>query len=335
MRIAIIGSPAFDSLEYNLNESFNHIGHECQIFDIYSSWRYNQPKLKSITRTLNVLGRRYSENYDEKVFMCLTKNVLDFKPDLVIGVYRFIHPLLVKKIKKEGIRIIHINPDALTTFELQQLFVESYDVYFTKDPYMFRFMKDNMKLNVKLYCEAFNTRIHIKPAIRKEEAEQICNIDVLAFGNLYPYRNRMLACLKERGISLSLYGTKSRYFLSELTDCFRNKYIAGREKSEILYGAKIVFNNLHFAEIESVNNKFFEVNGSGAFQLCDYRPILKELLPVDPELVSFKNIDEAAEKIKYYLNHSEERFEISERIYQHFLGKYNYDQLTSYVLSSL
>lgn len=51
----------------------------------------------------------------------------------------------------------------------------------------------------------------------------------------------------------------------------RRKYIVGKEKARILYGAKIVFNNLHYAEIESVNNKFFEINGSGAFQLCDYR----------------------------------------------------------------
>lgn len=335
MKIIIIGSPAFDSLEYNLNESFNHSGHDCRIFDIFDSWYYNQSNLKTITRALNILGRRYSGNYDKRMFDNLTKRILNIKPDLVIGVYRFIHPSLVKSIKRSNIKIIHINPDALTTFELQQLFVEPYDTYFTKDPYIFRFMKDNMKLNVKLYCEAFNTRIHIKPTIEKEEAEKKWDIDVLAYGNLYPYRNRMLTCLKNNGISLSLYGSKSRYFLPELIDCFQNKYIVGKEKSEILYGAKIVFNNLHFAEIESVNNKFFEVNGSGAFQLCDYRPILKELLPVDPELVSFKSIDEAAEKIQYYLSHSEERFQISECIYKYFLEKYNYDRLTSYILSSL
>lgn len=335
MRIAIIGSTAFDSLEYNLHEAFNFNGNECRIFDIYDMWFFKRGRTASILKTLDFLGRRYFDKYDVGVFEKMSQRILDYHPDLVIGVYRFIHPSLVEKIKKNGIKIIHINPDALTTFELQQLFVEPYDIYFTKDPYIFRFMKLNMKLNVKLYNEAFNTRIHVKPSISKEEAERKWNIDVLTFGNLYPYRNRMLAYLKNSGVSLSLYGSKCRHFLPELEMDFQNKYIVGAEKSEMLYGAKIVFNNLHYAEIESVNNKFFEINGSCAFQLCDYRPILKELLPIDPSLVSYRSIDEAFKKIQYYLMHPKERYDIAEVICRHFHEKYSYDQLIHYILSSL
>ena len=142
----------------------------------------------------------------------------------------------------------------------------------------------------------------------------------------------MLALMKMRGIHLSLFGNKGAYFSSELDDCFQGKYIVGEEKARILYGAKIVFNNLHYAEIESVNNKFFEINGSGAFQLCDYRPILKDLLPVDPELVSFRTINDAVEKINYYLDHPQERYDLSNLIYNHFVEHYSYDSLVKYVL---
>lgn len=61
---------------------------------------------------------------------------------------------------------------------------------------MMRFMRDNMKLNVRLYNEAFNTRIHKRPKRDKLTCEQEENIDVLAFGNMYPYRTRMLALMK-------------------------------------------------------------------------------------------------------------------------------------------
>lgn len=335
MKIVIIGSRNFDSLEYNLNEAFNFNGHECQIFDIYDNWYYNQSQLRVATRSLDILCRRYSDKYDNNVFERLTKRVLKHKPDLVIGVYRFIHPCLVEKIKKAKIKIIHINPDALTTFELQQLFVEPYNVYFTKDAYILQFMRDNLKLNVKWYSEAFNTRIHSKPVDNKDIIEDKWNVDVLAFGNLYPYRNRMLYYLKEHNISITLYGSKCRFFLSDLDDVFQHKYIVGKEKSEILYGSKIVFNNLHYAEIESVNNKFFEINGSGAFQLCDYRPILKDLLPIDPELVSYRNIDDAIDKLRYYLNNPQERYEICDRIYTHFQSRYNYDVLINYILNNI
>ena len=51
--------------------------------------------------------------------MNLLKRVMDFNPQLVICVYRNIHPDFVKTIKSNKIKIIHINPDALTTFQSQ------------------------------------------------------------------------------------------------------------------------------------------------------------------------------------------------------------------------
>lgn len=333
MKIVIVGSTTFDSLEYNLNEAFNVCGCQCSIVDVFSPFLQNNKYL----RILDAFGRRYLSGYDQKLYQKVFDKVVSYKPDLVICVYRFIHPNFVHKVKKMDIPVIHVNPDALTTFERQQLFVETYDLYFTKDPYIAHFMVDKMKLKVKLYSEAFNKRIHKRPELDKKNCEEKINIDVLAFGNLYPYRSRMLSYLKENGINLSLYGAKSSYFshFTNLNDCFQNKYIVGTEKATLLYGAKIVFNNLHYAEIESVNNKFFEINGSGAFQLCDYRPILNELLPIDPELISFRTIDDAVDKIYYYLEHPYERYNLSNQIYEYFVEHYSYDTLVEYILSSV
>lgn len=334
MKIAIIGANAPDSLEFNLKEAFSFAGHNAEIYDVYDASCYHiNSKISLYFRTLDVLGRRYSEAYDLKVFSQLVHRVLEFKPDLVVGVYRFIHPEFVKTIKKNGTTIIHVNPDSMTTLEAQQLFVESYDVYFTKDPYIQRFMEGNMKLNAKLYSEAFNKRLHKRPDISKKKCEEEINTDVVTYGTMYPYRIRMLSQLLKQNINLKVYGVKPhRYYNHSLDEVFQNKYIVGEEKARILYGSKIVFNQMHFAEVESVNNRFFEVNGSGAFQLSDYRPILHGLLPIDPELVSFKNIDEGLEKVKYYLNHDEERYEIANKVYLHFVERYSYDNLIIYLL---
>ena len=277
------------------------------------------------------------QNAEEKVLGEIGnfKRLYRANKDLVIGVYRFIHPNFVKRIKLNGIRIVHINPDALTTFEQQQLFVEAYDVYFTKDPYILRFMRDNMKLNVKLYSESFNVRYHKKPEINKQECEKEVEIDVMTYGTMYPYRVRMLSELLENGINLQVYGVKPhRFYNHVLGASFQNRFIAGAEKARLLYGAKIVFNQMHYAEIDSVNNRFFEVNGSGAFQLSDYRPILHDLLPIDPELVSFRSIDEGIAKIKYYLSHPDERYSIASEVYQYFVKKYTYDNLVEYLLEN-
>ncbi len=317
MKIAIIGSTLYDSIEFHLNESFSYHGHESYIFDL----PYGNPSVKFP---------------DNKVFMLLASSVEQYQPDLIMVVYRIIHPDFVNHLKKKGYPLIQVNPDALTTFDLQQLFAAEYDVYFTKDPYIQRFMESNLKLNVKLYNEAFNPRVHVKPDADKLEYEKEFDIDVMTYGSMYPYRNRMLRILADHGIDLTLFGNRNvPFYDASLDEYHTDCYITGEVKAKILYGSKIVLNNLNYAEIESVNTRFFEANGSGAFQLSDYRPILKDLLPIDPELVSFRSIDEAIEKIRYYLQHPQERVSIAQQIYDHFMGRYTYDHLIQYILNSI
>lgn len=336
MKIAIIGSRSADSLESNLQDAFSFSGHDARLYDIYDLKRFSFKRIKGVTYTLDKIARTYSDIYDRKLFEILFKRVKDFSPELVVCVYRFIHPSFVDNCKAEGARVIHVNPDALTTFEYQQVFASDYDAWFTKDPYIVSFMRGNMHLNVYQYNEAFNARGHKKPDMSKAECEQEVEIDVMTYGTMYPYRCRMLKAVADSGIDLKIYGTiPHRFYNHDLDRCYQNKYITGSEKAKILYGAKIVFNQMHYAEIESVNNRFFEVNGSGAFQLSDYRPILKDLLPIDPELVSFTTIDEGIEKIKYYLNHDKERYEIADAVYQHFINHYTYDHLIQFILSTI
>ena len=336
MKIAIIGSKGKDSMESNLQEAFSFVGHDAQIFDIYDLKRFSIGGITIFTHTVDKVFRTYSDNYDCNLFGKLFRYVKEYSPDLVICVYRFIHPSFVDLCKGQGAKVIHINPDQMTTLEYQQVFASNYDVWFVKDPYMQRFMRDNMRLNVKLYNEAFNVRTHKKPELAKRECEKEVGIDVVTYGTIYPYRCRMLKSVVDSGIELKVYGViPRRYYKHELDSFFQNKYITGEEKSKVLYGSKIVFNQMHFAEVESVNCRFFEVNGSGAFQLSDYRPILNDLLPIDPKLVSFNSIDEGIDKIKYYLNHDKERYDIADAVYKHFMENYTYDHLVKYILSKI
>lgn len=336
MKIAIIGSKVNDSLEMNLQDAFAYAGHTAAVFDIYDLKRFSLKPLRGISYTVDKIARTYSDSYDKKLFGKLFRHVKKFSPELVVCVYRFIHPSFVDLCKKEGAKVIHVNPDALTTFEYQQVFASNYDAWFTKDPYIVSFMRDNMHLNVYQYNEAFNARWHKKPAMIKADCEREVEIDVMTYGTMYPYRCRMLKVVADSGIDLKIFGIIPRRFYNhDLDGCYQNKYITGEEKAKLLYGAKIVFNQMHYAEIESVNNRFFEVNGSGAFQLSDYRPILHDLLPIEPKLVSFNSIDEGIEKIRYYLNHDKERYEIAEVLYQHFMTHYTYDHLVTYILDKI
>lgn len=330
MNVVIIGSRGFDTLEYHLADSFRFLNHPVTILDLN--------EVIPVKYAINYNAIKYFKKYDEFIFQNLAKKIIEIKPDLVIGTYRFINPLCIKSIKKElpNTTIIHVNPDALTTFELQQIFASPYDFFFTKDPYIVNFMKQKMDLNAKYLPEAFNPRMHQKPNINRIELEEKTNIDVLAFGYLYPYRVNMIKKLIDSGLNVTLFGKKDkRFFDPGLNKYFRNEWITGERKAELLYGSKIVFNNFHYAEIESVNCKFFEIYGSGAFQICDYRPTVDEYSKIDSTKFTFKSIGEAIELIKYYLDKPSQRHEMANIQYEHFMQNHTYENRVKQILETI
>ena len=197
-------------------------------------------------------------------------------------------------------------------------------------------MKDKMKLNTFYLPEALNPRVH-KPIKRDRfQLENEINIDVTMFGTMYPYRARMASEVIDSGINVALFGVPDRRFpREEITKSFRNEYITGDRKAEVLFGSKIVLNNFHYAEINSANVKFFEINGIGAFQLCDYKPVLEEYSAVDVEKFTYKTIDEAIEKIKYFLDQPLLRHEISKKQCEHFHKHHTYENRMKDILNKL
>lgn len=330
MKVAIIGSKDFDSLEYHIHDSLSFLGHDVFHVDIKD--------VINIPYRYNYWATKLFPKYDINIFNKIADLVIEQKPDLVIGTYRFIHPESIRKIKNhlKWVPVIHINPDQLTTLEYQQIFASPYDAYFTKDPYIVTFMRDKMKLNAFYLPEALNLRVH-KP-IEKDriQLEKELDIDVVAFGTMYPYRANMVSQLIRAGINVSLFGVPDRRFPKlEITKNFKNEYITGERKAEILMGSKIVFNNFHYAEVESVNVKYFEINGIGGFQLCDYKPTLEEYTKVPTSKYAYKTIDEAIDLIRYYLPKQKERFQIAKEQMEHFRANHTYEHRINQVLETL
>ena len=88
---------------------------------------------------------------------------------------------------------------------------------------------------------------------------------------------------------------------------------------EIINQSKI---NLHFSKnvingelIDQLKHRVFEVTLCGGFLLCEYVPLIEEFFEVDKEIVCFKTVEEAVEKINYYLTHDEEREKIAQNGY--------------------
>ncbi|KFF18277.1 CgeB family protein [Flavobacterium hydatis] len=320
MKIALLGSKDFDSLEYHLNESLSFLGNFVIHIDIKDAI--------AVPYKYNYMASKFLKKYDEFLFRKVAKKIIESDPELVICTYRFINPICIRLIKQAlpKVKVIHINPDQLTTLEYQQIFASPYDAYFTKDHYMVDFMKNKMGLNTFYLPEAFNPRVHIKPQVDRVELEHKLGIDLLSFGTMYPYRANMVAKLIESNINVSLFGSMDRrFFRDDLKLKFNSEFITGQRKSELVYGSKIIFNNFHYAEIESANVKFFEIGGIGGFQICDYKSSLKEYSSIPVEDFTYKNINEAIDLINFYLDKPLLRHELSLKQYEYFLLNHTYE----------
>ena len=320
MKIVIIGSKDFDSLEFHVHDSLTFLGHNVIQIDLKD--------VISISYRYNYWLQKFFSKYDKYIFNKIADRVIDERPELVVCTYRFIHPDCVKRIKDSlpKVKVIQLNPDALTTFQGQQIFASPYDAYFTKDPYIKTFMRDKLKLKTFYLPEAFNQRVHFYAFENRSQLEEKINIDVVCFGTIYPYRARMVNELLKAGVDIAVFGTPDRKFPDKsVSQKFRNEFITGERKAEVLLGSKIVFNNFHFAEIESANAKYFEIAGIGGFQLCDYKPILQEYSAIDVDQISFRTIDEAVEKINFFLQNKALRHELAEEQRQHFIANHTYD----------
>jgi hypothetical protein len=60
-----------------------------------------------------------------------------------------------------------------------------------------------------------------------------------------------------------------------------------------------------------VNIRLFELPANGVMQICDCADGLGQVFEIGKEVVAYRTIDEAIEKIEYYLTHEEERMEIA------------------------
>jgi spore maturation protein CgeB len=65
-----------------------------------------------------------------------------------------------------------------------------------------------------------------------------------------------------------------------------------------------VLNNLHPAEMNSVNARLFEATAAGGAVLCEHRDVLQDLFRVDEEVLAFSTFDELVDHCRLLLNDS-------------------------------
>ena len=101
-----------------------------------------------------------------------------------------------------------------------------------------------------------------------------------------------------------------------------------------VFNASRINLNISLRSIHSgVPLRVMDIMASGGFVLSNYQPEIAELFKEDEEVVMFRNLDEAVDKIHYYLEHEDERLRISLAGKRAVIERFGYDDMIEKLLN--
>jgi spore maturation protein CgeB len=74
----------------------------------------------------------------------------------------------------------------------------------------------------------------------------------------------------------------------------------------------------------AVNQRVFDVPACGSFLLTDHQKAIEELFEVGKEIVTYKNVEEIPELVRFYLNNPDAREKIAMKGRERVLKEHTY-----------
>jgi len=161
--------------------------------------------------------------------------------------------------------------------------------------------------------DAYNptlTEDHIRNEARR--------IPLIYIGSAWAKEDRLLAVRNRLGFRFKAFGSWGRLFPLKHGMWVRPIGIA--RVAEPYRNAKIGI-NVHLT-FGPCNMRLYELPANGVMQVCDCADGLGEVFQIGKEVVAYRSIEEAIEKIEYYLTHEEERIEIAVNGFRRVLRDY-------------
>jgi spore maturation protein CgeB len=160
-----------------------------------------------------------------------------------------------------------------------------------------------------------------------------CRYDVSFVGSMYGYRAEWIAALRASGIAVSCFGHG--------TD---NGVISAAEIPKIYRTSRISLNfsgsgqnpgGAERLDTRQIKARTFEVPGAGGFLLTEIAPELERYFAIGIEIGTFASAGELVERVRYYLDHPDERDAIARAGHAKAIAEHTYEQRISEILQKL
>jgi spore maturation protein CgeB len=314
-RVLVLGSYAYpDSFEWHIVDSLKHLGCTAQL--VYHghavSGAFGQAE-KALHKAAGLLLREPERRIEKRILSAIDA----FSPTVILVVLGSqISPKSMELIRKRTTaRIVCWCQDQMTTLGRQYLLASGYDAVFVKDRYMHELFSGMIRSTKFYYLpEACNPRMHRPIGLSQHDGETY-GCDIMIAGTLYYYRQEILQQLirQLQDVHIKIWGSRPDWLLDRLPGRYMGRHVYGDDKVRAALGAKICLNTLHYAEVNGLNCRAFELAGCGGFQMLTWVPALAEHFEPDVEVVTFANVEELIEKCIYYLRNPSAATAIAER----------------------
>ncbi|OQR57216.1 glycosyltransferase [Bacillus sp. CDB3] len=277
------------------------------------------------------------------------KIALKVKPDFILvlsGLSAEFHSI-IPFLKNAGFTTgLWLTDDPYYT-DLTQNLVPYYDYIFTQDLNCIQFYKGIGCNNVFHLPLAANQDV-FKPSLKEDTYNYDLSFIGTAFENRITFVDSISEYLAEKNTKIVGYGWEKLKNYERLQDKIQLLPLAKYEDALQYYSSTKININLHRSPYDkelncnsaniqaySVNNRTFEINAVGSFQLTDVRPdISKHYIP-GVEIETFYNASEFIKKAEYYLENVQERERIARNGLNRTLKNHTYDkrilQLLNYI----
>ncbi|MBP6885641.1 MAG: glycosyltransferase family 1 protein [Candidatus Pacebacteria bacterium] len=242
-----------------------------------------------------------------------------------------IYPETIERIKTMGVVTLNFYNDQMNQWNVISKIAPSYNYFFNECHLVLRRLWSECALTNCFYL-AHSAEPLTEDLLVTDKKYPISFIGTHN-KTLYPKRERYLMAIRDLG--LNIWGTDG-WAASPLKDCFRGRS-RGEERFAIYANSKIVIDiNYEFVPAEGVNNRPFEVAGCGTLLVTDYvRKDLEREYSSGVEVVQFKDEAELREKVKYYLDHDDERLKVAMAGYRRTVADHTYDRRVAQIFDTM
>lgn len=302
MKKILIAGPLFYEYSKSVASAFEKEGFTVDVFDewVEGSIENSREKITyHLTKDKQAFFNRKYEHFNKK----LRSKYAAFKPDVVFiirGAILTKETLLFMKSSRLILWMmdsIFLVPNTLKNINL-------YDHVFLFEKEDIPILKKQHNIDAYFLPLALDESVYFPIPFAEKP------IDILFVGNLYPKRiallNKVIAHFPE--INIKIYGdyfsklrNVGRYLFRKDKKYYTNFTVAPAQLNELYSRAKICLNIHHNQSVYGVNQRFFEISGAGALQVCDSHGFIRDNF-TNKEILIYETEEELYEIIRHVLS---------------------------------